>query len=472
MAADVLTKLYTFQQSEFLCDAFLVSDDGDYVAAHAAVLAAASPWLYTVLLKSETKPSSSGNFVIQTSLNKGDLTDLIDMAYGVTKFEEIKDGEAVDSELKTPVSTGHISNEDLTCKVISLDQYNQQVISQRNEGINTDNCVVFSHGDENVETVNGGYTTDDTTVPHYVIAEEDSDLIQAILEKSLGEGEEVFLICDGDTALPDGAEIEDACMYEQQQPIILSPNLNTDNSTCQSEQIYHKVDSLHAPNNELPTVKTETTIPSVKTETTTDSLLGVEDKVDAVKDKVNMVKFTRPLRITQPTCDTDALKSEKSDTLSHHGHTNAVTTQYRHKCDVCEKKFARKRDLENHIRVHTGDKPFMCEWCGKTCSQLANLQKHERIHTGVKPYSCPVCLKPFSDLSSLTRHKQIIHEKLRPHICKICKKTFTLNSHLRKHASVHAKVKPYPCGLCDRKYCSEFHLRAHRRRAHCRRRWV
>ena len=49
-----------------------------------------------------------------------------------------------------------------------------------------------------------------------------------------------------------------------------------------------------------------------------------------------------------------------------------------HPCPHCEKTFKSKYNLADHIRTHTGEKPFECEYCGNTFAQNGSLVGHRK----------------------------------------------------------------------------------------------
>ena len=76
----------------------------------------------------------------------------------------------------------------------------------------------------------------------------------------------------------------------------------------------------------------------------------------------------------------------------------------KYQCDQCPKAFHRSHALLNHVRVHTGEKPFSCSVCSKAFAQSSYLKDHFRMHTGEKPFSCPQCTQSFALSSNLRKH--------------------------------------------------------------------
>uniref|UniRef100_A0A8C7T7W7 Zinc finger protein 407 n=1 Tax=Oncorhynchus mykiss TaxID=8022 RepID=A0A8C7T7W7_ONCMY len=131
-------------------------------------------------------------------------------------------------------------------------------------------------------------------------------------------------------------------------------------------------------------------------------------------------------------------------------------------CDLCDRSFSEKWALNNHMKLHTGDKPHKCAWpaCHYAFLTLSAMKDHYRTHTGEKSFLCDLCGFAGGTRHALTKHRRQ-HTGERPFKCQLCGFASTTQSHLTRHKRVHTGEKPYRCPWCDyRSNCAE-NIRKH-----------
>ncbi|MCL4149335.1 UNVERIFIED_CONTAM: hypothetical protein GTU68_028043 [Idotea baltica] len=69
--------------------------------------------------------------------------------------------------------------------------------------------------------------------------------------------------------------------------------------------------------------------------------------------------------------------------------------RYKRECKVCSKKFFHKVHYLEHLRVHSGEKPFACTVCGKRYPYVNSVKRHMQSHNVLAKYKCRLCGKCF-----------------------------------------------------------------------------
>ncbi|XP_050396148.1 zinc finger protein 341 [Patella vulgata] len=134
------------------------------------------------------------------------------------------------------------------------------------------------------------------------------------------------------------------------------------------------------------------------------------------------------------------------------------------KCQYCQKLFAKNFDLQQHIRAHTGVKPFQCIVCGRAFAQKSNVKKHMATHK-VWPTSLASSL-PEQPLAELVTDEQEEEEHQHQHQMLPDPDQSIPTSQSPDEKGGNSKIKvvidnSYVCHYCPAKFKTYFQLKTH-----------
>lgn len=131
-------------------------------------------------------------------------------------------------------------------------------------------------------------------------------------------------------------------------------------------------------------------------------------------------------------------------------------------CKECGKQYRTNYKLAEHMRKHTGEKPFQCSVCPKAFRSKIGLAQHEARHTGQFDYNCNTCGKGFQCKSYLIVHQRV-HSDVKPFPCTTCGRNFKTKQALLDHNNRHLGVKPYLCETCGRRFITKGLCKSHQK---------
>ena len=94
--------------------------------------------------------------------------------------------------------------------------------------------------------------------------------------------------------------------------------------------------------------------------------------------------------------------------------------------------------MQVHINsCHLKLKPFKCDYCDKTFARKESLKDHLSTHGMGRTYNCDLCEKVFNNRDSIILHKKKYHTGNKSHWCTECGKGFYKSQSLKKHQRSH-----------------------------------
>ncbi|KAG2466713.1 ZN131 protein, partial [Polypterus senegalus] len=153
-------------------------------------------------------------------------------------------------------------------------------------------------------------------------------------------------------------------------------------------------------------------------------------------------------------------------------------------CPHCSKIYSRESALKHHVTCNHFDveqarrhrpqkKVHVCAYCEKQFDHFGHFKEHLRKHTGEKPFECPNCHERFARNSTLKCHLAACQNgagakkgRKKLYECQVCSSVFNSWEQFKDHLVIHTGEKPNHCTICDLWFTQPSDMRTHLRDCH------
>lgn len=126
-------------------------------------------------------------------------------------------------------------------------------------------------------------------------------------------------------------------------------------------------------------------------------------------------------------------------------------------CACCELRFTREDNMNDHMKMHSEQKPkFQCDVCKEDFQKKSNYKRHCQ---GFR--KCEECSQVFCSLKQVQEHKRGVHLI---NNCELCNKSFQDEAHLKRHKQAGSTKNK--CDKCSASFCTRLDLLKHRKQNH------
>ncbi|XP_010141640.1 PREDICTED: zinc finger protein 131 isoform X2 [Buceros rhinoceros silvestris] len=197
-----------------------------------------------------------------------------------------------------------------------------------------------------------------------------------------------------------------------------------------------------------------------------------------------LADITSKYRQGERKCQIQEEGDSATDPSSKQEHMKTHSTES-YKCDICNKRYLRESALKQHLTCYhldeggaskkqrPGKKIHICQYCDKQFDHFGHFKEHLRKHTGEKPFECPNCHERFARNSTLKCHLTACQSgagakkgRKKLYECQVCNSVFNSWDQFKDHLVIHTGDKPNHCTLCDLWFMQGSELRRHLKEMH------